>query len=220
MKKQTVAQIILNNSNEYVSYDFDKRKERRINQGKKTMNINISKKNLLDLKNILDKHNITFWLLYGTLLGAIRDKNFIEWDTDTDIGIFDSQKSQFLEAIPEIISSGFSLIRTAYPDDLVTFMRDDEYIDVGIFRREIDSLKNSYYVYQDNREYLPSFDKLKDYKFLDFNFKVPFHYENLLIRWYGRSWRKKRKYFPAFAYNTSKFNKIQRVIKSFFIDAE
>jgi len=95
-------------------------------------------------------------------------------------------------------------------------MRDDEYIDIGIFRKELDNSRIPYYIYQDNREYLPSFDNLIDYKFLGDTFSVPENYENLLIRWYGKSWKKKIRNFPAFSYKTSQFSKIKKEIKSFF----
>ena len=40
---------------------------------------------LADTKKLLDKNNINFWLMYGTLLGFVRNKQFIPWDHDIDI---------------------------------------------------------------------------------------------------------------------------------------
>ena len=43
---------------------------------------------LLDLKSLLEVNHVDFWLQTGTLLGAVRDENFIEWDEkDIDIGL-------------------------------------------------------------------------------------------------------------------------------------
>ncbi len=41
---------------------------------------------LAQVKGVLDRHNITFWLDCGTLLGAVRNGKFIEWETDIDLG--------------------------------------------------------------------------------------------------------------------------------------
>ncbi|MEK6844545.1 MAG: LicD family protein [Nanoarchaeota archaeon] len=45
-------------------------------------------KMLGEIKSILDKENIPFWLEAGTLLGAIKYKKFIPWDNDIDLGAF------------------------------------------------------------------------------------------------------------------------------------
>jgi len=44
---------------------------------------------LLDTKLVLDKYGVEFWLDHGTLLGAIRDGNFISWERDIDLGVWE-----------------------------------------------------------------------------------------------------------------------------------
>ena len=46
---------------------------------------------LVDVSNILEQCGVKHCLMWGTLLGAIRDNKLIEWDSkDLDLGIFDS----------------------------------------------------------------------------------------------------------------------------------
>jgi hypothetical protein len=45
-----------------------------------------TRQDLEDIKKVLDKHKIEFFLLSGTMLGAVREGDIIEWDDDIDLG--------------------------------------------------------------------------------------------------------------------------------------
>lgn len=54
-----------------------------------------SMKLLLEMKDLLQQHNLNFWIHYGTLLGAKRDQEFIPWETDVDLQV-DQPTKEFL----------------------------------------------------------------------------------------------------------------------------
>ena len=43
---------------------------------------------LMQLDNVCTKHNLRYFLSYGSLLGAIRHNGFIPWDDDLDVVMF------------------------------------------------------------------------------------------------------------------------------------
>lgn len=50
------------------------------------------------VKEILDENNIDYWIAFGALLGYVREKRFIPWDHDIDIGTLDISKIEELES--------------------------------------------------------------------------------------------------------------------------
>ena len=50
--------------------------------------LNDRKKCFLEICDTLEELNITYFLVGGVLLGAKRDKRFIEWDWDVEINLF------------------------------------------------------------------------------------------------------------------------------------
>lgn len=55
------------------------------------------------VKQICEKHEISYWLEYGTLLGSIRHQGFIPWDYEADIGMLRTDYDRFLKIIQKEI---------------------------------------------------------------------------------------------------------------------
>ncbi len=169
-------------------------KEVQFLNGVKKIDKNISKVNLLDLKKILDKRKARFGLMYGTLLGAIRENDFIAHDEDTDIFILQEDVDSLLNALFELRNIGFEVGR--YTTKLISIIRNGEYIDIYIFKKKGLSTRecNGYII---KSEFL---EKLEAYTFLGEVFNIPQKTEKLLIDLYGSDWRTPKNNSPASNY--------------------
>lgn len=64
---------------------------------------------LCAFKEVCEKENIWYSLAYGSVLGAIRHKGFIPWDSDADVFIFLPDKEKFREAFKKHKPEGIKL---------------------------------------------------------------------------------------------------------------
>lgn len=71
---------------------------------------------LLEVDRICKKHNITYFLWAGTLLGAVRHGDFIPWDDDVDVAMKRDDFETFLRVAPKELLPAFQLVMPGEDD--------------------------------------------------------------------------------------------------------
>jgi len=91
---------------------------------------------------IFTELNIQYWLEYGTLLGAVRDKSFISNDLDIDLGLFLKDYSEDIEEV--FLAKGFKKLRKITIDE-GEYGMEESYIYDGV-------VVDLFYFISDNKE--------------------------------------------------------------------
>lgn len=149
------------------------------------INPTIAKQNLLDFKKVLDHNELIFFIMHGTLLGAIRENNFIKHDIDIDTCTINEKK--LIETIPLLDEVGLKLCRYE-PTYMYSFIRDGVYIDVYIVNKLQGLVGISYVRYLGHIIPRKYFRFPKTMMFLGEKFRIPNHSIKLLEFWYGKNW--------------------------------
>lgn len=97
----------------------------------------------LKVKEICDRHKINYFLIAGSLLGAVRHNGFIPWDDDLDIGMLRKDYEKFLffanKELPHYI-----FLQNWYTDKKMALpytklqLKNTKYIEQNIQRAEIE----------------------------------------------------------------------------------
>ena len=158
----------------------------------KNLNIKICKKNLLKIRWLFNTFKIPFYLVFGTLLGAIRDNGFIKHDNDVDIAILDRYVEDLCALLESNLfkMSGFKIVKAM--KGIITFTRDSESIDIFIYSKYNNKYKcyTPWLIYHDPA---PFFDNPSVIEFLGQEFQTVQNPKRYLSLHYGRGWRKPRK---------------------------
>ncbi len=69
---------------------------------------------------VCDRHGLTWYAAYGTLLGAARHGGFVPWDDDIDIWMLREDYRKLIEYLPQELPNGFVIrsphAREGYPE--------------------------------------------------------------------------------------------------------
>lgn len=153
--------------------------------------VNSLYKNMSCLDKIFTDNKLGYFIICGTLIGAVRDKGLIPWDHDIDIGIMETDLPKMLALKDQFASVGMVM---SFDDDIWRIKNKDDitYIDVFLFEKT-----DKLYRYNDtkNRRRFPSetfglnqLYPLKRYQFGPLNLLGPQKAEEYLDNAYG-NWR-------------------------------
>jgi hypothetical protein len=155
---------------------------------------NVAIKNLKDLDIIFRKNNSPAWLQDGTLLGFIREGDFISHDLDTDMGmLFSDFKKQILEDVKE---AGFESYFIGYIDECgqLTFKRKGVKTDLFFYYENQDIIYHSAFNSPSPGkeiiiDYIYEKFELKEKVFFGHNFLVPKDEIYFIVTKYGENWQ-------------------------------
>lgn len=145
-----------------------------------------AKELLFDFKKVLDQHGLAFLLMHGTLLGAVREHDFIAHDIDIDVCVTEEQALRKL--IPILAENDINLCR--YEDGIIySFIREKAYIDVYIAHKAHPCLSLFGYCRYCGQIFPQKYIyKTRKLNFLGRDFCVPALTMQLLRFWYGKTW--------------------------------
>jgi len=149
---------------------------------------------LLVMKGLLEQHQIPFFLVLGTCLGAVREKKFIAYDHDIDIAFYDHDAHQLKAILPILKEAGF-YIEEVCPCNLRLRLKESKAtMDLWIIhqvKNPFQKLMGYKWLYNNGLFKEDYFNEkiVNTIDFIGFPFRIPHLQHTYLEEHYGPSWR-------------------------------
>ena len=155
---------------------------------------------MIKFLKILKPQKINFFLLEGSLLGAIRQESFAGRPSDIDFGIKEEQLQKLLDAFPLLIKSGIKTIKKEVNNKIekIQILFPCILVDIAVYRKR-NVGKNEMWVgeiYKDIAEKIngvtfpiTDLENLITVKAYGKNFFSPANPEIYLEKIYGKNWK-------------------------------
>lgn len=154
----------------------------------------ILRDNLFDITKVLANYGIASCLLSGTLLGFVREGDFIDNDLDIDIGVIVNGAIDLIswyKIFRNLEVLGFT-IRRAGTSSVITLDRGFGGDIWWIFKKRDENQKLYYALRAWNGEFrypIQNFDTFDEITYQGKIFKTPAHREHFLALTYGEDWK-------------------------------
>ena len=116
--------------------------QNRLTRTTPPMDLEVAEQLLLEVKEIMDRLGVRFFLRQGTCLGAVRENAFIPWDDDIDLGVILGANGFTEESVEPLLAAfqerGY-YIQSESSDNIIyaTLLKNKMRIDL-LFHRVID----------------------------------------------------------------------------------
>jgi len=175
---------------------------------------------LQEIRDIFKDLKLTFYLVDGALLGAVREKNFLKWDWDVELAVFSEIAIKELDKIKaKSTDSGFEakIIDSSIGNLKINLHKyDTKYTIVGLYKKKEYRLRKSF------KYPAKFFDNATSIHFLGKNYLAPAPTDEFLSFIYGSDWMVpkmsliKEEYLSKKIFNYTWGQIIKRFIKKYF----
>jgi lipopolysaccharide cholinephosphotransferase len=159
-----------------------------MNDGR-AMSREIALENLVTARDVLAAKGVPLFFVFGTLLGAMREHDFIAHDDDMDVCVYERDKAVFFDSMPELEAQGWKYLKQSDETRRFSFARKGIQMDV-FFALEVKKFGFIRKWDLDTRIQLPArrLDTLESIDFLGERFNVPADPYKVIRHLYGKTW--------------------------------